>query len=60
MPEGGEKQKGRRAESWGPAAAYLGEQQGALAGLQALGALGAQLGVSHLFTSVRGKGKLGN
>lgn len=41
-------------------AAYLRQDQGALAGLETLGALRTQLGVSYLFTSVRGKGKLGN
>lgn len=45
----------------GPLPAYLREQQSALAGLETLGALGVQLGVTHLFASVSvRKSRLGN
>lgn len=60
------KQKGRpkrkRPEAVGPLTpAHLWKQQSAAAGLETLGALNMQLGVSHLFTSVgAGKSNLGN
>lgn len=51
---------GRGGEG-GPPSAYLREQQSALAGLETLGALGVQLGVTHLFASVSvRKSSLGN
>ena len=56
--KGRDQERPEKCETAPPA--YLGQEQGALAGSETLGALGTQLGVSHLFASVRGKSKFGN